>query len=255
MVVWAGNNNSQYPLPSVVDRENATVGEIGAEKNTTANILSIMIFNGLISPELCVSPQESNTGSIETMSDYTFTEPFAAVIPSQALWDPAFRADFTDQRYKANNSYAHLLPSGARLGKWSDTFGSTEAIFGNRGPQVAGVSRDTRGTPTITWANSNSNTFLIHGGRYSWEGNIGYNDGTVHFETKAYNNSVEYKPWPWNSSANHQQPLTPNQLAANKPVPDVLFYDEPDDAEGTNAFLGIFTKAGEKPGEFKAIWD
>lgn len=37
--------------------------------------------------------------------------------------------------------------------------------------------------------------------------------------------------------------------------PDVLFYDEPDDAKGTNNYLTIWTKAGPKATDYLEIWD
>src|SRR6478736_6361381 len=46
MVLWAQNNKDVYPLPSLVDVKDDTVAEKGREKDTTANIMSLMIFNG-----------------------------------------------------------------------------------------------------------------------------------------------------------------------------------------------------------------
>lgn len=34
-----------------------------------------------------------------------------------------------------------------------------------------------------------------------------------------------------------------------------MFFDQPDDSKMANDYLGIFTKAGEGRGEWKAIWD
>ncbi|MCH8930716.1 MAG: hypothetical protein IIA98_07360, partial [Proteobacteria bacterium] len=36
---------------------------------------------------------------------------------------------------------------------------------------------------------------------------------------------------------------------------DVIFYDEPDDPGGMNAFLSIFVTAGKTREAFRAIWD
>src|SRR4051794_25187775 len=53
-VLWAQNNNDEYPLPAKIDKRNDTVKEKGRAKNTSANIMSVLIYNGFFSPELCV---------------------------------------------------------------------------------------------------------------------------------------------------------------------------------------------------------
>lgn len=253
MVVWANNNNGEYPLPSLLDQSDLTVAEKGRGKDTTANIFSILIYNGMISPELCVSPSESNR-AITVDEDYAYTTPATAISPAGALWDPAFSADFT-ARGGGNFSYGHLQPSGARgtpsrpgigafeptgrLLAWRDTFDSTQAVLGNRGPEIASVASDY--TPTLQ--KKSSNTFLIHGGRKAWEGNIGYNDGHVEFVT-----SLRAKPLVAINDG-------PSYMTAAGFRADTLFFDEPDDVNQSNAFLGIFTKAGDRPSEFKGIWD
>ena len=42
-----------------------------------------------------------------------YDAPKAAVNPANALWDPAFNADFTGGK-TGNDSYAHVQPAGAR---------------------------------------------------------------------------------------------------------------------------------------------
>jgi len=256
MAVWANNNNGEYPLPSAIDIADTTVADQGRAKDTTANIISILIFNGHISPEICISPAETNTGSIQRDEDYEYYTPPKAVDPSNALWDPAFSADFTNGSI-SNFSYAHLQPSGTRgvngaaptgrLLKWRDTFDPGEAILGNRSPELSAVNIS--GKPTSESSNTSvikysaSNTFLIHGGRSTWEGNIAFNDGHVEFITKL----SPFKP----SGAK----ATPTYTTAAGPRLDTIFFDESDDVAQTNTFLGIFTTAGEKPPDFKAIWD
>ena len=82
MQLWAQNNGDRYPLPSLIDKDNATVGEIGAAKDTTANIYSILIYNGNIPTEICVSPAESN-GKIEEFGTYALDKPASAVNPEK----------------------------------------------------------------------------------------------------------------------------------------------------------------------------
>jgi prepilin-type N-terminal cleavage/methylation domain-containing protein/prepilin-type processing-associated H-X9-DG protein len=209
MAIWANMNKGLYPL---------------------------LIYTGGISVDLAISPAESNTAGIAQDDDYMFDLPKAAVSPANALWDPAFSADFTGGHI-GNTSYAHVMPGGTRASLWRDTFTTTEPVVGNRGPEVSSLARDAAGNAVPTFVLANSNTFLIHGTRNAWEGNIAYNDGHVSFETRLDPTGTTYKD------------------AAGKSWTDCLFYDEPDDPAGTNAFMSIWTKAGSTNAAFKGIWD
>lgn len=256
MVLWAQNNQDRYPIPSDIDKDDATIklaeGEDPESKNTTANIISIMIYNGYFSPELCVSPAEANA-DIRAYDKYQYSSPPAATNPAKALWDPAFTADFTSKSKSATApsglSYAHAMPHGERLKEWSNTFVETQPIVGNRGPEIASVAKKSKpsslgkgeaGEVTINMKIKNSNTLLIHGGRATWEGNIAYNDNHVNFETSMAPETVPY------SDGKHFWR-------------DCLFFEEPDDLTpnrpGRNAFLGNFIKAGAKASDWKSIWD
>jgi prepilin-type N-terminal cleavage/methylation domain-containing protein/prepilin-type processing-associated H-X9-DG protein len=236
MAIWANMNKGLYPLPSMIDTANTTVADQGTAKDTTANIYSLLIYTGGISVDLAISPAESNTAGIAQDDDYMFDLPKAAVSPANALWDPAFSADFTGGHI-GNTSYAHVMPGGTRASLWRDTFTTTEPVVGNRGPEVSSLARDAAGNAVPTFVLANSNTFLIHGTRNAWEGNIAYNDGHVSFETRLDPTGTTYKD------------------AAGKSWTDCLFYDEPDDPAGTNAFMSIWTKAGSTNAAFKGIWD
>lgn len=249
MIIFANNNDDKYPLPSHFDAQNATVtlksGEDARSKDTTANIFSILIWNGAISPELCVSPGEKNK-RIRVNTSFEYDEPKAAAKSKDAMWDPAFAADFTEKK-TGNFSYGHLQPSDNRLSMWQNTFNANEALIGDRGPEIADVERDAAGKVThVKTAIENSKTLRIFGSPRRWEGNMGFNDGHVEFisgleppAAYAMGNQITYKL----------------DEKGEKTRSDVLFYDEPDTFNGTNLFLGIFAKAGKKPEEFKAIWD
>lgn len=247
LIVHAANDGGSYPLPSVLDPTDRTVPERGAAKDTTANILSFLVFNGYLSPEILVSPAERNTDGVQQDVDYAYKDPAAAARPADALWDPAFRGTPIDPlrpgaaSCAANQSYAHLIPEGRRLRQWSDTYAAAEAVFGNRGPTYSPM--DYAPSPLATgagrWALTpdatgvGSNTLLIHGGRRTWEGNIGYNDGHVAFETAPAPAAATYA----------------RASGAARPVPtaDNLFVNEADEDggdlapgacfRGTNAFL------------------
>jgi len=201
MILWAGNNSDKYPIPSEIDKANQTLA--AGVKDLTRDIMSVLIFNGFFSPELCVSPAETN-GNLKIYDKYQYSEPQAASGTDKKLaaWDPAFRALNTDVVRTGNIagdpggfSYGHMPPVGNRRPKWSNTFQATEAALGNRGPAYSANGSGA----TITWVlvasttnpgggttpiGVGSNTLAIHGGRTTWEGNISYNDNHVNFETR-----------------------------------------------------------------------
>lgn len=242
MAIWAGNNNDNYPLPSTLDKTETTVNEgqkttpaNAAKLDITRNIVSVMINNGSISPELCISPAEAN-GSITQWNNYEFNSPkgAAGTDKSLALWDPSFRATPKDEKKGTNGaespdttggfSYAHSMPFGKQKAKWSNTFTATEATLGNRGPIF-----ENKGSEEVPqWqlvadnqCGDGSLTLLIHGGRTSWEGNIGFNDSHVEFFTRPDPENVTF---------------TFNKLTAGKKThADNLFVNEEDDtAKVTN---------------------
>lgn len=233
MVLWPRGDPDSFPLPSFHDRGNQTVADEGLAKNTTANVISMLIYNNFISPETCVSSAEANP-AIRVDVDYAFSEPPTAVNPRMALWDPAFSADFSGGR-TGNVSFALMLPAEERLNRWTNTFQATDAVIGNRGPEVTGFG--VRERKRVYAMPKKSNTFLIHGGRNTWEGNIGYNDNHVSFETSVAPELTTYKD------------------AAGAEQRDCLFLDEDDDPSKINNFLGIFTTAGATKAEYTAIWD
>ncbi|MFT3684336.1 MAG: hypothetical protein QM783_05315 [Phycisphaerales bacterium] len=246
MTIFAQGNRDMYPLPSQLDVNNQTVamgvaGDATTQrgKDTLDNMMSILVFNSSISPELLWSPSEVN-GNIQVHQGYQNANPTAAVSPAKAVWDPSLRADFTTG--VGHISYAALMsdgdpkaaldqPAAGRLRHWSNTFGATEAIFGNRGPLVTG--RDAKGNILY---DRKSNTMRIHGPKSTWEGNIGYNDNHVNFEAAMDPAEITY-------------------TIAGGTRPDIFFFDEPDNTDGLNANLGIWVQAGNKPSEFKGIHD
>lgn len=239
MVVWAGQNQGAYPNPAKLDIGQTTIALAPTadqqSKNDTGNILSVMIYTGSISTDLCINPAESNTGQVQVDGGYTFDNPLAAV-PANALWDPQFAGTPIDpaprvyrqsQANIGNQSYAHILPFGRRLARWTDTYTTTEAAFGDRGPVYTGTTYPTNGRWQLVTGptGTDSNTLLIHGSRNSWEGNIAYNDAHVNFETKPNPDGITYR----RSSGT---PLT---------VTDNLFVNETDEQggdTGTSVMLG-----------------
>jgi hypothetical protein len=230
MTIWAQNNQDRYPLPSLLDAQNATIDAPAETKDTTANIFSFLIFHGFFDPEICVSPAESNP-AIKQIVDYEYDRPHRAADPKNALWDPGFSADFTNGN-TGNLSYAHMqFRQGNRASLWAATKSATEPVLGNRGPRITGRTGK-------NWTfDTSSNTLLIHGRRNSWEGWVVYNDGHVQFEPKLSPEGPGVQP------------------AKGKPIPDCLFFDEPEDQTGLNALLGICARIGPTPAEDTTIWD
>lgn len=261
MVVWASNNQGSYPLPSALDTGAAgaqtvnpgnTAGTDLRVKDTTSNMLSLLIFNGNVSPELLISPAESNNAAVQLMQNYEYSNPQQAQSSVNALWDPNFRGTPISSSPNlglasgctltvgnsgprtaptppaaGNQSYAHVIPFGQRQSQWTDSYSATEAVFANRGPSYA--ASDLAAYPTSgRWAllstagqgGVDSVTLLIHGGRNTWEGNVGYNDNHVTFETKPNPDSVTY------SRANNVTPRS---------VTDNLFVTESDEGTSVSA--------------------
>jgi prepilin-type N-terminal cleavage/methylation domain-containing protein len=238
MVMFAQNNNDNYPVPSNLDKGNTTMAT-GQFKDLPRAITSVMIYNGFFGPELCVSPAESN-GNTKQYNSYAYSNPAAAATPAQALWDPAFRAmpsevnDTPTHPATANPtgtgnfSYAYTFIAGNRKAKYTNSFSATEAAIGNRGPAYtnnqtgaaltwvlnsAETAIPTTGNATNRYGLT-SNTLAIHGARTTWEGNVAYNDNHVNFETR---------PDPDGT------PFTFSGIAGNvKSFPDNLFVNEND---------------------------
>ena len=254
MVLFAQNNSDSYPLPSQIDKGNTTV--MGSNiKDLPRHIISVLVYNGFFSPELTVSPAESN-GNIKIFSKYAYSEPNGAqgTDKKQALWDPAYRANplengsfgTSDDTTSGAFSYAMMPPLGNRKVKWSNTFNSTEAILGNRGPVFTAngtgssltwaLGSVASGTPTngfyTTGFGIGSNTLLIHGGRTTWEGNIAYNDNHVNFETRP---DPESTPYTFTTLAAGQKTQLDNLFVNEKDTDRTVDSEFLNTASGTSA--------------------
>ena len=194
---WANDFKGKFPNPQEVDRGDQTVS--GNNKNRTGSIMSLLVWNNLLTTELLVSPSE--VGTIKVKLDYEGQEPQGARIPNRALWDPRLKGTpidvATDDQLQVaptlnnpgNVSYAHSVLGGARLPSWSATLNSSQAVVTNRGPVY-----DQTATPdaTETWKlkesppefGIGSDCLLIHGSDNKWEGNVSFGDGSVSFETE-----------------------------------------------------------------------
>lgn len=231
LVMWAQNNQDNYPLPGELDQPNATI-KADVSKELPRYVVSVLIYNGFFGPELCVSPAEVNP-EFQAMQTYAYSTPELAANPQQALWDPAFKAYPMDEDgpekdgVKAGFSYAMTPWVGARKAKWTNSFSATEAVLAWRGPAYDAVGASggpaTNGA-TLKWklapeakegrrgVGSERVRFPLSG--KDWKGNVVWND-----------NHVEAVTSPTPETA----PYTFTGLAAERRVqPDNLFVNEND---------------------------
>lgn len=230
LVVFAGNNRDNYPLPSRLDKNDSTLivedGVSPRTKDTTGNIFSALIAQGIIETELCISAVE--VGQYEQYEDYQNDSPAGGVgapgEPNEALWDPNFRAtprdpfyingevdgtyqnapgnpDFLSQYEELGNfSYAHTPPFVRRRAQWSNTFQALEPALANRGP-VYEINDPEEGNWELiengdtdqagdTPLGDLSATLAMNGSRTSWAGNVGFNDAHVEFYNRPDPESV-----------------------------------------------------------------
>jgi prepilin-type N-terminal cleavage/methylation domain-containing protein len=262
LVAWSQNDKGTYPTPHVLDARNTTLkfgtgtSDLNGGKNTTGAIWSILMFNKIIGEsEIFVSPAEVSAFIRPIAeSEFDFNKPGDTgglgekntIDPINALWDPSFKgapvanakclppgvnSDVPEDI--GNNSYAHVSLRGNYRQKWSVDQGYANIpVVANRGPEFP-VAQHTADIPASAddWdletgaTGEDSNTLRIHGGKSTWEGSVGYNDGHVVFENS----------------------FAPTQLSIpfkNKTVSDNLFASEVAlNAKAdlrTDAFLRVF---------------
>ena len=204
--VFAVSNGDNYPLPSRLDRNNRTIAAANAanptQKDLTRHIFSILIFQGLIQTEICVSPVE--LGLYEPFKNYEADRPRAAPGSeqerAQALWDPAFKATPRDATIGVGGtatpqttpqtgsfSYAHMTPFLLRRNNWQFTTSAVIPVISTRGPAYELQGNGATGTWQLRQsANATSNgstplginsvTLGMFGSRSDWTGNVGFAD-------------------------------------------------------------------------------
>lgn len=201
--VWSFNDKDRFPLPSRLDAENGTLpGTLfPGEKDNTGNIFSILLYNGMLTPKVLISPAENNA-AIVADDEYEFSAPELAAAPERALWDPGFAGmpgehsragvvkgiprvgEVSRRRTGAGNmSFAHVMPFGDRLTKsWRASGTANDPLLATRGPAYEGRTGSWFLMPNSTGAHSNR--MKIFGSRDRWGGNVAYHDGHVKFENR-----------------------------------------------------------------------
>ena len=202
MSAWAGNSDGEFPRPSGLDLANATIapasGDAPLVKDNTGNILSVLIFNGLLDPRQARSPVETNENIVvDEGYQRESAERADGNDKEKALWDPGF-AGFPGEQTgwrgvpragrrsaaQGNSSYALASPFGAREEQWKTSFNTEAVIAGNRGPRYLQ-------TGIGTWElrpnaqGVGSKTLSFYAPDTSWDGHLAFGDGRVEFFTEA----------------------------------------------------------------------
>ncbi|GAB4515052.1 MAG: hypothetical protein Tsb0013_19510 [Phycisphaerales bacterium] len=219
---FASSNGGRYPLPSAVDRFNATefTSSDPSQKDRTGAVWSLMIFNHLVpTAGVYVSPLETNP-NVQAISRelYDSVRPGDPVVPSvlrpfnaantidpiNAVYDPSFKGTPFDEPLNglsdvdlafgqpgviSNNSYAHTPLVGRYLRQWRTGALGARAILSLRGPRFQG---DTTAMQVEDWQltddefGAGSNTLGFLGKDDLWLGNIFFSDGSVRAEVDAF---------------------------------------------------------------------
>lgn len=274
MVIFAQNNGDNYPIPSQLDKGDINLAA-NSFKDLPRHVMSVLIFTGYFSPELAVSPAETN-GDVKAYEKYKYSEPEVTGNKKLAQWDPGFKATRFDAALGSSNadligncSYAIMPFFGNRKVKWQNTFQSTEAIIGNRGPgydlsgntgTFALVTATPNATTGATRCGIGSNTLLIHGGRSTWEGNIAYNDNHVNFETRPDPESLPFtfSGLPAASRTQFDNVFTNEDDNARTYVPGADTMSTVEQKANTNNFLRTWSGGTLANGAMTAItpyWD
>lgn len=166
LVLFAADFGGTYPKPVRISSVTAAANTFNQTGNSSANFYSFMIFNTYCTPESVTCPGDSSA-NLEIKTRYRYGTQDDPGWNQAWMWDPEFSCNIQDAGQKSNASYAHLAPAGSRYNaEWADSLNANYAVVSDRGP------RD--GIPE-----KKSPTYLFHGARTTWSGNVGFNDGHV----------------------------------------------------------------------------
>lgn len=194
-LTWANQDpKGKLPIPGLIRRLQVGgvyypgQGEEDVTQNKTANLYSAMIGKGFITPEVIISPVETNPVVKKAEYNYTIINPAATAGPVH--WDPNFVANIQSAPGGAatnacNTSYAHLALIGERKKyHWSNRSDGTRPVLGNRGVFKGKVTGDNY---------SKSYSLLFHAPDDTWEGNICYGDNHTSLERSFIPDTVQFE--------------------------------------------------------------
>jgi prepilin-type N-terminal cleavage/methylation domain-containing protein len=266
LVGWSSDNDDSYPIPERLDKNDWTEPN-SANKNRTGNVMSVLIFGQVISPDLCISPGEASAeiqtpieSSQLTQYNFRFTSQSANGVvenSEHALYDPRFKGSPLDHEANNNhinwedselnqqvghNSYAHT-PITWRATRTQDMWGSSQAnarqaIMSNRGPTYDELDLQDPSEWELTKDEygEQSLSLEIHGSRKSWAGNVLFNDSHVDFFTNPNPESIQI--W-W---AGEESTIRDNIFHDEQQEEDPYASDSPfqNDWNRRNAYLRIW---------------
>ncbi len=226
------NRGSRYPVP--LKASSVTANASVAPGNSTANLHSMMIFQNYYSPELVICPSESSGFVQEKYDSYDYGGQGSALAENMA-WDTTFDCDITggaDGTRISNVSYANMAPPSSNRYSLADRnrIDPQRAILGDRGPKD-GIS------------DPQSQSYLQHGSRTQWSGNIVFDDGHAA--------SLMEKP-------TQKTPFALDGItwmdAVGKAQPDNVFYQD-DMKNAVDNWLAIFVQDEDDPTKYIPLWD
>jgi len=239
-ILWSQDYQNRFPVPTQISQ--STADKCTQTGNSTANLHSLMIYNNAYSPELTVCPSEGS-GFIQVHDDYDWGNR-ATSLDETDQWDWDFSCDISGNttsartgQYYSNVSYANNPLIGSRFNtEWADTLNSKFAMLSDRGPKDGLHEKE-------------SATYLQHGARNIWVGNVVYNDSHVETvkERVKSDNPFTFNKITWSPPAQSNQPKK-----KQKKFPD-NFFAEDDPTNGSDIWLAVFGNTTET--KATPIWD
>lgn len=250
MILFANDQGGTYPKPAKISPTTANLGGQGGTAqtgNSSANFYSYMIFNTYYSPEVVTCPGDASA-NLAVKSDYRYGTLDDPNWDTNWLWDPAFSCDIVNTNKITNASYATLAPAGSRYNaEWADSLNSNYAVVSDRGV--------IDGKPE-----KKSPTYLFHGARTSWLGNIGYNDGHVSGTNEQTGLDLNGQPGGEDGAylAFAPQGVTYRSVTAQKDLPDNVFKQQDPIVSGTGGkdiWLAMWGSSPDNTSAPLAWWD
>lgn len=240
VVLWSQDRGNVYPQPQKIS--DATADKAAQTRNSTANIHSLLIYNNYYTPQILICPSEANQW-VEEHTEYDYGQGTDTELDTNDQWDWDFSCDITGatkskrtSKYYSNVSYANMAQFGSRYNKeWADSLNSSFAVFSDRGPGKGNGKSADDGKP-----NKADPSYLNHGSRNAWAGNVMYNDGHggilnellgVSQDDTGRASAFAPQGITWRDNTNASQP---------KDVPDNIFWEQnPTTANGSVTTGGV----------------
>jgi prepilin-type N-terminal cleavage/methylation domain-containing protein len=201
-LTWANQDEKgRMPIPGLIRRKTVPgagpngsavfvpgQGEEDLQWNNTANLNSAMVAKEFITPEVLISPVETNP--VVKRHDNYNRNAYTPSASNPTFWDTGhlaniFRAADGQATSVSHTSYAHLALHGERKKFfWSNKADGTRPVLGNRGTYT-GSFTGTRYQKCYA--------LTFHAPDDTWEGNICYGDNHVSLERSMVPDNVQYE--------------------------------------------------------------